>query len=104
MKKRRSIIARLLAVLALIGAVVALVILIPPALKDNNGDSKKSSNHPAKQQPKEHRTKAKTYVVQTGDTLIGIAHKTGVPIAEIRALNPEVDPQILIAGETLKLR
>ncbi|HUC00160.1 MAG TPA: LysM peptidoglycan-binding domain-containing protein [Solirubrobacterales bacterium] len=104
MKKRRSIIARLLAVLALVGAIVALVILIPPALKDNNDDSKKSSNHPAEQQPKKQRTKAKTYVVETGDTLIGIAHKTGVPISEIRALNPEIDPQILIAGETLKLR
>ncbi|HET7443336.1 MAG TPA: LysM peptidoglycan-binding domain-containing protein [Solirubrobacterales bacterium] len=104
MKKRRSIIARLLAVLALVGAIVALVILIPAALKDNNDDSKQSSNHPAKQQPKKQRTKAKTYVVETGDTLIGIAHKTGVPISEIRALNPEIDPQILIAGETLKLR
>jgi hypothetical protein len=25
-------------------------------------------------------------------------------VAEILALNPQVDPQILIAGETLKLR
>ena len=43
-------------------------------------------------------------MVQSGDTLTSIAHKTGVPVAEILALNPEVDPQILIAGETLKLR
>ena len=43
-------------------------------------------------------------MVKSGDTLISIAHKTGVPVAEIQALNPEVDPQILIAGETLKLR
>ena len=43
-------------------------------------------------------------MVQTGDTLTAIAHQTGVPVAEILALNPEVDPQILIAGETLKLR
>ena len=43
-------------------------------------------------------------MVKSGDTLISIAHQTGVPVAHILALNPEVDPQILIAGETLKLR
>jgi LysM repeat protein len=47
---------------------------------------------------------ASTYVVKSGDTLVAIAHRTGVPVAHIIALNPEVDPQILIAGETLKLR
>jgi LysM repeat protein len=104
MKKRTSFIARILAALALVGAVVVLVILIPTALKDDSSDSGKGSSQPAKQQPKKHRTKAKTYTVETGDTLIAIAHKTGVPVSEILALNPEVDPQILIAGETLKLR
>jgi LysM repeat protein len=104
MKKRSSVTARILAALALVGAIVALVIIVPVALKDSSSDSKKSADHPAKQEPERHRTKAKTYEVQTGDTLIGISHKTGVPIAEIRALNPEVDPQILIAGEMLKLR
>ncbi len=63
---------------------------------------------PGRRRPPErtepHRTKAKTYVVQTGDTLIAISRRTGVPVAEIQALNPEIDPQILIAGETLKLR
>lgn len=45
-----------------------------------------------------------TYVVKSGDTLISIAHEFGVPVARIVELNPEVDPQILIAGEELKLR
>ena len=43
-------------------------------------------------------------MVQNGDTLISIAHETGVPVAKIQRLNPEVDPQILISGEKLKLR
>jgi len=46
----------------------------------------------------------KTYVVQSGDTLTSIAHRTGVPVARILRLNPGVDPQILISGEKLKLR
>ncbi|MDX6625089.1 MAG: LysM domain [Solirubrobacterales bacterium] len=105
MKKRTSATARILAALALAGAVIAVVILVPAALKDNSSKgSKNSANHAAKHEPTHKRTKAKTYEVQTGDTLISIAHQTGVPVAEILALNPEVDPQILIAGETLKLR
>jgi LysM repeat protein len=35
---------------------------------------------------------------------LAIAHRTDVPVARIEMLNPQVDPQILIAGETLKLR
>jgi LysM repeat protein len=46
----------------------------------------------------------KSYVVQNGDTLTSIAHKTGVSVAVILKLNPGVDPQILISGERLKLR
>ena len=56
----------------------------------------------AKQQEREN-TPA-TYEVKSGDTLISIAHRYGVTVARIEALNPEVDPQILIAGEQLKLR
>ncbi len=46
----------------------------------------------------------KSYEVQSGDTLTSIARETGVPVAVIVKLNPGVDPQILIAGEKLKLR
>jgi LysM repeat protein len=44
------------------------------------------------------------YVIESGDTLTSIAHEFGVPVARIIELNPEVDPQILIAGEKIKLR
>ena len=43
-------------------------------------------------------------MVKSGDTLVSIAHRTGVPVGHILALNPDVDPQILIAGQTLQLR
>lgn len=107
MKKRNSIIARLLAALALIATVVAVVMVVSAGLKDDSPSSKKTgANHPAKQEKKKKkpRTKAKTYEVQSGDTLSSIAHKTGITVAELQALNPEVDPQILTVGEVLKLR
>lgn len=105
MKKRTSVTARIFAALALVGAIVAVIIIVPGALKDDSSDGANGGkNHPAEHEPTHHRTEAKTYEVQTGDTLTSIAHQTGVPVSEILALNPEVDPQILIAGETLKLR
>lgn len=103
MKKRTSAAARILAVLALIVAVVVVVALVSSAMNGSSSDGK-HHKHQAKKEQTKHRTKAKTYTVQTGDTLTAIAHKTGVPVAEILALNPEVDPQILIAGQTLKLK
>lgn len=105
MKKRTSVFARILAALALIAAVVAVVVLASAALKESPSSHKGNhSGKAAKQEPSHHRTKAASYEVKTGDTLTAIAHQTGVPVAEIMALNPEVDPQILIAGEKLKLR
>jgi LysM repeat protein len=103
MEKRSSAAARIAAALALIVAVVAVVAVLSATMSSDSS----SPQHHGKNQPqkeKKQRTKAKTYTVESGDTLTAIAHRTGVPVAEILALNPEVDPQILIAGQTLKLR
>ncbi len=105
MKRKRSWIARILALAALAGAVVAIIVVASSTNLHSSSDSKPGHQGQAhKEQQKKPRTKAKTYTVQSGDTLTSIAHKTGVPIAELQALNPEVDPQILVAGEVLKLQ
>lgn len=103
MEKRSSAATRIAAALALIVAVLAVVAVLSATMSDDSSSpQKQGKNQPQKE--KKHRTKAKTYTVESGDTLTAIAHKTGVPVAEILALNPEVDPQILIAGQTLQLR
>jgi LysM repeat protein len=104
MEKRSSAVARVIATLALIGAVLIVVVVASSALNSSNSSGHHHKQHQAQKEQTKHRTQAKTYTVQTGDTLIAIAHKTGVPLAEILTLNPEVDPQILTAGETLKLK
>jgi LysM repeat protein len=104
MEKRTSAFARIFAAIALAGAVVLVIVVVSSSLSDSDSSTKSrdgNGSHPYKSRPK---TTAKTYVVKSGDTLVSIAHRTGVPVAHILALNPEVDPQILIAGETLKLR
>jgi LysM repeat protein len=103
MEKRTSALARIFAAIALVGALVVVIVAISSSLGGSDSSTKsRQGSHPS------HRgsakTKASTYVIQSGDTLVSIAHRTGIPVAHILALNPEVDPQILIAGQTLKLR
>lgn len=104
MEKRTSAATRLAAALAILVAVLVVIVVVSAATSGDDSSSKhhKGQAHPQKE--KKPRTKAKTYTVESGDTLTTIAHKTGVPVAEIQALNPEVDPQILTVGETLQLR
>ncbi len=105
MKRTSKYTARLLAVLAIAAVAVAVIVIVSSFSDESNDKTGKGKAHPAKQQKETpQRTKAKSYTVQSGDTLTAIAHKTGVPVAELQALNPEIDPQILIAGEVLKLR
>lgn len=104
MEKRTSAFARILAVIALAGAVVVVIAVISGSLGDSDSSREDRNGANKAGQASRPKTTAKTYVVKSGDTLVSIAHRTGVTVAEILALNPEVDPQILIAGETLKLR
>jgi LysM repeat protein len=103
MEKRSSAAARIAAALALVVAVFAVVAVLSATMSsDSSPPQHHGKSHPQKE--KKQQPTAKAYTVESGDTLTAIAHKTGVPVAEILALNPEVDPQILIAGQTLKLR
>jgi LysM repeat protein len=105
MNKRTSASARVLAVTALVVAFVIAIIAIGGALGGNDSNGSGNGKHSGKQAHKTHHKHAPaTYEVESGDTLISIAHHTGVPVRTIEELNPEVDPQILVAGEELKLR
>jgi LysM repeat protein len=104
MEKRTSAAARIFAVVALAGAILVVIIAIVGSFGGSDSSDKGDGrNQPAKKNGG-RTTTASTYVVKSGDTLVSIAHRTGIPVASILALNPEVDPQILIAGETLKLK
>jgi LysM repeat protein len=105
MENRAKAPARVIATIALVAAALVLVVTIATSLGGGSGGSEKRT--PAG----EVTTKrpgggevAAAYVVQNGDTLTSIAHKTGVSVARIQELNPGVDPQILISGEKLQLR
>lgn len=46
----------------------------------------------------------RTYVIKPGDSLSTIGAKTGIPVAKIQELNPDIDPQALVSGQKIKLR
>jgi LysM repeat protein len=104
MNKSSSASARVLAVTALVIAFIVAIVAITGSL----GGEGSNGSGPGKHGRQAHKTHPKhvpaSYEVKSGDTLIAIAHSTGVPVATIEQLNPEVDPQILVAGEQLKLR
>jgi LysM repeat protein len=106
MNQRSSASARVFAVTSLVIALIVVIVAVAGSL--SGGDSKSSSGQKHGGKSAAHKVHAKpvpaTYEVKSGDTLISIAHHTGVTVRRIEELNPEVDPQILVAGEQLKLR
>jgi LysM repeat protein len=103
--------ARYLAPLALVAFAVALVMVVsrasdpgeaertvapaPAGTATPGNDSRKGRAR------KRHK---RTYTVKAGDTPSGIAERTGVPLAQLLELNPDLDPQSLTVGEKIRLR
>lgn len=61
-------------------------------------NSAKTSSTPAK------KSKPKTYLVKTGDTLTGIAEKHGMTVDQLARLNNLKDSSNVNVGQTLKLK
>ncbi len=106
MASRRSP-ARWLAPIAVLACAFAVYAVVHKGLEGSTSST--TSSKPAtkataddgKPTRKKHRRR---YVVKSGDTLSAISAKTGVPLATIQRLNPDLDAQSLHAGEKVKLR
>jgi LysM repeat protein len=105
MTKRSPSSARALAAVALVAGFLVLFVVIATSLTGGDSGTKKTTpaGEVTKQGPS-GESEASAYVVQNGDTLTSISHKTGVSVRRLQELNPGVDPQILISGEKLKLK
>lgn len=91
-----------LALLAVLAAIFAIVVT-------NTGDSHKAEQDTKAKIDSEGKNKSgpenpKTYVVEEGDTLSGIAAKFDVSVKRLERLNPDIDPQTIGAGQELKIR
>jgi hypothetical protein len=109
----RPSLARLLAPLALIVSTVAVlaIVLGSGAVGDDNGtESAGTRDVPAAtdgttatERQRRQRTRA-TYTIKANDTLSGIAEANGTTVERLQELNPDLDPQGLVAGQKIKLR
>jgi LysM repeat protein len=107
----RPSLARLLAPLALIAIAVAVAVMVlgSGVVGDDGGNSADTSNLPtATERTTTSGRKAKrgraTYTIKANDTLSGIAAAHGTTVDRLQELNPDIDPQGLVAGQTIKLR
>jgi len=101
-----SAIARILALLALVACAVALIVVISGGLAGDDGeDGGDGRERPRADQPRrEPKPQSDTYTVVPGDTLSGIAAKSGISLRRLERLNPDLDPATLNAGQQIKLR
>lgn len=109
---RPSYFARLLAPLALIAfaVIVAAMVLGSGVVGDDESDdSGGTSSLPAATEPTTTTEQGAkrgpaTYTIKANDTLSGIAAEHGTTVDHLLELNPEIDPQGLVAGQKIKLR
>jgi LysM repeat protein len=93
---------RVLALGALVAAVIVVVVVVSSSLPDDgdgNGGGGGGRQEKAEQGPGD-----KYYFVQPGDSLSTIAEKEGVDLDTLEQLNPDLDPQVLSAGQRVRLR
>lgn len=103
--------ARLLAPAALVVFALAVLLIIWSSVAGDDGAPKgagtteegTATTAPTAAGRRAPRSRT-TYTVRRDDTLGAIAEKTGVEVERLQELNPQLDPQALIAGQKLKLR
>ncbi|MGI8946019.1 MAG: LysM peptidoglycan-binding domain-containing protein [Thermoleophilaceae bacterium] len=101
---------RLLAPLALlvVALAVALIVLGSGGADDGSGTAAPDVGRRATPERPESQTRSPErrarYTVKTGDTLSKIAEQSGVEVDVLQELNPDIDPQALVAGQKIKLR
>jgi LysM repeat protein len=106
--------ARILAPVALVVFGIAVLIVLASAggsdrSSSKDADATRSEQRDLRLKKRRSRERARrasrsVYVVRAGDTLGGIAVKTGVSVEKLQELNPNVDPQALTSGQRLKLK
>jgi LysM repeat protein len=108
----RLSLARLLAPLALIAVTVAVAAMVlgSGVIDDDNRDSNAGTTDlPAATErtttaDRPKRRGPASYTIKPNDTLTGIAEANGTTADRLQELNPDLDPQGLVAGQKIKLR
>jgi LysM repeat protein len=109
-ERRTNPIARIFAVVGLATVFLLVVIVIATGggdSNDNGGSSSGGGQTSTTRGPTAEGKKAVeagVWIVREGDTLTQISEQTGIEIDDLVDLNPDADPQALIAGQRIALR
>lgn len=102
--------ARLLAPVALVVLALAVLLIVlsssgggeeAPKRAGTTDDSPATTTSPSAAKRPRARS---NYTVKRGDTLGSISENTGIEVERLQELNPQLDPQALVAGQKIKLR
>ena len=103
-RRRPNYIARVLAILALLGA-LALVVATIATNGDGDGDeTEKKAKQTGVTKEGQRALNKGVWVVEEGDTLVSISEATAIDLDELVELNTDIDPQVLISGQRVSLR
>ena len=93
---------RFLAPGALLAAIVAVLVVVSAGGDEEESTAPSSATRTSRTTAAEPRRTF--YRVRAGDSLAAIASRFGVTVERLAELNPEIDPQVLQAGQRLRLR
>ncbi len=100
--------ARFLAPIALAAVAVGVYLIVhaSPLVQNRSTTARSAAVIKDGRERHRHPAGARYYTVKSGDTLSGIAAKTGVPLNRLTHLNPSVSapPYNLQTGQRLRLR
>jgi hypothetical protein len=98
---------RLLALLALLAAMIAVGVVVASSIDGTDGDGGKKKRDDAQiagcKPEYENAVELGFYIVQEDDLMSLIAERTCLEEEELLRLNPEVDPQALAPGQCVSL-
>ena len=105
-ERRPNYVARVLAVLALFGAVVLVAATIATSGdgSDDGDDSETTAEQSGTTKKGQKALNKGVWIVREGDTLVSISEATGIELDELVELNPDIDPQVLATGQRVSLR
>ncbi len=91
----RRTVARIAAPVAFLVAMTIAVLVVRSGLREDAPTARPPATEP--------RSGAATVVVRAGDTLDGIARRTGTTVEAIVRLNPGIDPDALRVGQRVRV-
>jgi LysM repeat protein len=97
-------IVRAFAVMALIAAFILVVLIIATSGGGSGGNDNGNVQKANVSKAGQRAVQRGVWIVHSGDTLGSISLKTGIDVATLQSLNPDLDPQTLLEGQRIALR